>query len=78
MITREPEARDRSTRRPRERMGLAGALSLLAIGMVVVAIFGPLVVGVIRYHVSEGAMNQIRGGDVAVFRPVWRAAPTRR
>jgi hypothetical protein len=47
--------------------GLAVALLLLAAGMVVAAALGPLVAGVIVYHVSEGATNQIRGGDVAVL-----------
>jgi len=46
---------------------LAVALPLLAVGMAVAAALGPLVAGVIQYHVSEGATNQIRGGDVAVL-----------
>ena len=43
------------------RMGLV----LLGLGAALVAILGPLVAGVIEYHASEGAVNQIIGGDVA-------------
>ncbi len=46
---------------------LAASLILLAIGMAAVAVLGPLVAGVIEYHVSAGATNQIRGGDIAVL-----------
>jgi hypothetical protein len=44
---------------------LAAGLVLLGLGAATVALLGPLVADVIRYHVSEGAMNQIVGGDVA-------------
>lgn len=41
-----------------------GAMAL-GIGAAVVAILGPLATGVIRYHASDGAINQIAGGDAA-------------
>jgi hypothetical protein len=44
---------------------LAAALALLGVGVAVVAILGPLLTDVIRYHVSDGAANQIAGGDFA-------------
>jgi len=39
----------------------------LGVGTAVVALLGPLGGGVIRYHASAGAVNQILGGDVAGF-----------
>ncbi len=44
---------------------LAVALALLGVGVALVAILGPLLTDVIRYHVSDGAANQISGGDFA-------------
>lgn len=44
---------------------LGWALILLGIGAASVAVLGPLMTGLIDYHVSEGALNQIVGGDVA-------------
>lgn len=44
---------------------LAAGLILLGIGAALVAVLGPLVAGVIEYHVSEGAVNQVIGGDLA-------------
>jgi hypothetical protein len=44
---------------------LAVALFVLGGGAAAVALLGPLVGGIIRYHVSDGAVNQIIGGDVA-------------
>lgn len=44
---------------------LALGLFLLGSGAALVALLGPLVGDVIRYHASEGAVNQIIGGDVA-------------
>jgi hypothetical protein len=38
---------------------------ILGAGAALVALLGPLVGDVIRYHASEGAVNQIIGGDVA-------------
>lgn len=44
---------------------LAPGLVMLGIGAALVAVLGPFVAGVIDYHASEGAVNQIIGGDVA-------------
>lgn len=44
---------------------LGWALIVLGIGAASVALLGPLVSGIIDYHASEGAGNQIVGGDVA-------------
>jgi hypothetical protein len=44
---------------------LAAGLVLLGFGAALVAVLGPLVTGVIDYHASDGAVNQIIGGDVA-------------
>ena len=44
---------------------LAAGLMLFGVGAALVAALGPLLAGVIDYHVSEGAVNQIIGGDVA-------------
>lgn len=41
-----------------------GAMAL-GIGAAAVAILGPLATDVIRYHASDGAINQIAGGDAA-------------
>lgn len=46
-------------------IGLVIGLLILGVGAALVAVLGPLVTGVIRYHVSEGATAQIEGGDVA-------------
>jgi hypothetical protein len=53
---------------PPEALGrrlLAVALFGLGAGAASVALLGPLFGDVIRYHASEGAVNQIVGGDVA-------------
>jgi len=44
---------------------LAVGLWVLGVGAASVALLGPLVIGAIRYHVSDGATNQIMGGDIA-------------
>ncbi len=44
---------------------LGAALIVLGLGVTAVALLGPLVTGVIEYHVSTGAVNQVAGGDVA-------------
>ncbi len=44
---------------------LGVALLLLGTGAAAVALLGPLVLGLLRYHASAGAVNQIVGGDVA-------------
>ena len=49
----------------RQSSWLAVALWLLGAGAAAVALLGPLVLGVIQYHASEGAVNQVIGGDVA-------------
>lgn len=41
------------------------ALVALGIGAALVAVLGPLVIGAIEYHASDGAVDQIVGGDVA-------------
>ena len=46
---------------------LAVGLLILGVGAAVAALLGPLVAGMIRYHVSEAAVNQIIGGDVAAL-----------
>lgn len=55
-------------REQRETFGrtwLALGLFLLGAGAALVAVLGPLVTDTIRYHASEGAVNQIIGGDIA-------------
>ncbi len=59
-----------ATTLPQPRTGsrsvsLALGLVVLGMGAAGVALLGPLVTDVIRYHVSEGAVTQIIGGDVA-------------
>lgn len=44
---------------------LAVVLILIGAGAAAVALLGPLGVGAIDYHVSSGAADQLRGGDVA-------------
>ena len=52
--------------RPARRdVALGIALLLLGLGTATVALLGPLVLGVLRYHASGGAIHQIVGGDVA-------------
>jgi hypothetical protein len=46
---------------------LGVALLALGLGAALVALLGPLVLGVFDYHVSSGASGQIRGGDVAAL-----------
>jgi hypothetical protein len=43
------------------------ALILMGVGAAATALLGPLVGDVIRYHASQGAINQIMGGDVAAL-----------
>jgi hypothetical protein len=52
---------------------LGTLLIILGAGTAAAALLGPLVTGVIEYHVSEGARDQVMGGDVAVLALV---APT--
>lgn len=44
---------------------LAAVLTLIGLGAIAVALLGPLGLGAINYHLSPGAADQIRGGDVA-------------
>ena len=46
---------------------LGVGLILLGLGAAAVALLGPLVVDVIRYHASDGAVNQVLGGDAAAL-----------
>lgn len=60
--TRTERARRRMIRYP--RWTGVGVIAL-GIGAAFVAILGPLATGAIRYHASDGAINQIAGGDAA-------------
>ena len=60
--TRTEQAPGRVTRYP--RWTGVGVIAL-GIGAAIVALLGPLATGVIRYHASDGAINQIAGGDAA-------------
>lgn len=44
---------------------LALALTLIGTGAIAVALLGPLGTGTIEYHASAGAVDQVRGGDIA-------------
>lgn len=46
---------------------LGTALLVLGLGAAVIALLGPLATGVIRYHASPGALNQLAGGDAAAL-----------
>ena len=66
----EPRTRSRSARtsgsgevRTRAEVMLAGGLVATAVGLVVVALLGPFVLGVIDYHVTETLRNQTIGLD---------------
>lgn len=59
-----PNGATRTSPHPRHTW-LAIGLFVLGVGAAVVALLGPLGAEVIRYHASEGAVNQIMGGDVA-------------
>ena len=48
----------------RHRTGVAIALIALGILIAITAIAGPLVLGVVRFHVSESAESQLVGGEV--------------
>lgn len=51
--------------RPRRLRLLGLGAIVLGIGVAAATLAGPLVAGVIRYHVSEGALAQVIGGDIA-------------
>lgn len=70
----ETDRRDawgRAAGRPRTESGAGSAFGfgfgaiVLGLGTAAVTLLGPLGLGAIRYHASEGAVNQILGGDVA-------------
>lgn len=42
-------------------------LIVLGLGAALVAVLGPLVTGIIRYHASPGAIDQVAGGDAAAL-----------
>ena len=51
-----------------DRFRLLGTLAaLLGIGAAAVSLLGPLVAGIIEYHVSDGALDQVAGGDAAAL-----------
>lgn len=58
-------ASEKPFRERSRKVWLAVALFVLGAGAALVALLGPLAGDIIRYHVSEGAVNQIVGGDVA-------------
>jgi len=58
-------ASEKVTREPAGPIWLSMGLFVLGVGAALVALLGPLAADVIRYHASEGAVNQIIGGDVA-------------
>ena len=47
------------------RVLLAILLTVIGLGALAVSLLGPLVLGLIEYHASAGAVGQVRGGDVA-------------
>lgn len=54
-----------TSHRAGSRIWLVIGLFILGAGAALVALLGPLMLEVIHYHVSKGALNQIIGGDVA-------------
>lgn len=62
---RRPGPSSEKTSREPAKPWLAVGLFILGAGAALVALLGPLVGDVIHYHASEGAVNQIVGGDVA-------------
>ena len=46
---------------------LAGVLALLALGMAVSAVLGPLVLGLLQYRTSPTTLNQLEGSDAAAL-----------
>ena len=75
-----------STESSRPSAGLAILLALLGLGAMATALLGPLALGWIDYHVSSGAADQLRGGDVAglvlvgpvALAAVWRTQASER
>lgn len=60
----EPAGSERGVGLGSERAFGVGAI-VLGLGTALVTLLGPLGLGAIRYHASQGAVNQVLGGDVA-------------
>lgn len=70
LTTRRRPVDDRAAGRRREAPGqrwLGISVIVLGLGAAGVALLGPLVADVIRYHVSDGAAAQVVGGDAAAL-----------
>ena len=52
---------------PRARRSLALVLVALGVGVAAASMLGPLVLGVIDYHVVEDVLNQVVGGDAVAL-----------
>ena len=65
--TRKPQVAptEKAANEQPRQVWLAVGLFVLGAGAALVALLGPLAGDIIRYHASEGAINQIIGGDVA-------------
>jgi len=63
--TRHAQTLGPSENAARSHFWLGLGLVILGFGAAAVAVLGPLVTSMIEYHVSDGAANQIVGGDVA-------------
>lgn len=48
-------------------VSLGIGLIILGLGAAAIALLGPLGFGIIEYHASSGAVDQIRGGDIAAL-----------
>lgn len=59
---------------PHPHRGLALMLALLAVGIFVAALAGPLVLDVIEFHLVDDVLNQVMGGDAVALALVGPAA----
>ncbi len=59
--------RPRTTPPPPAARPLSVVLGLLGVGAAAVSLLGPLGTGALEYHVSSGARDQVRGGDLAAL-----------
>ncbi len=66
MTTTAPSGLRRRATAPANRP-LSVVLALLGLGAATVSLLGPLGTGVLEYHVSSGARDQVRGGDLAAL-----------
>ena len=66
-IRQQQKAASRPSETSRFMSWLGAGLILLGLGTAGVALLGPLMADVIRYHASEGAVNQVVGGDAAAL-----------